>query len=58
MDNKEKFVINNTLKPKTELKIERRVLNFDQMNKTLGLDLKKTVKSKTEPMNNTPIKGF
>ena len=52
MDNKEKFVINNTIKP-NEVKIERRVLNFDQMNKTLGLDVKKPVKSKTEPMNTT-----
>jgi len=35
--NKEKFVINK----KVEYKIEPRVLNFEQMNKTLGLDLSK-----------------
>lgn len=57
MENKNNFFITNSHKPKSELKIEPRVLNFEQMNKTLGLDSKKAPhKSKTDAPNLHPNK--
>lgn len=54
MEIKDRFFLTNTHKPNSELKVETRVLNFEQMNKTLGLDVKKPNKSKTEGgINNT-----
>ena len=52
-----KFKINNTLKPNAEVKIEPRVLNFEQMNKTLGLDQKKPTITESKPIQTPTLKN-
>lgn len=45
-----KFQITNSHRPNSDYKIEPRVLNFEHMNRTLGLDLKKPAESKSSPL--------